>query len=500
MEQAKRRSIIDLSCVEARVFLLKQESYCNFDLPPYFQFDELLNGIIEEIRDKPLSSFGNSRSSRNLEDVNYRILNNKDGKYAWRPLELIHPALYVSVVNKITKQDHWERIRNRCSYFRSNPKVKCLSLPVESLTNAKDKAEQISQWWEDVEQKSIELSLDYEFIIHTDIADCYPRIYTHSIVWALHGKKNAKKFRQDRNLTGNIIDNHILDMRQGQTNGIPQGSVLMDFIAEMVLGYADSELTKKINGSKIEDYQILRYRDDYRIFVSNPNDGERILKCLTEVTIELGLQLNPAKTNASNEVIRSSIKEDKLNWMSRRQGDRNLQKHLLIIHQHSINHPNSGSVVNAMRVYYKRIYKLEKCPFPPMPLIAIVADIVYGSPRTYNISAAMLSKLIDFLETESEKQSTVERVREKFSRIPNTGYMEIWLQRFSHSFAPEIEFDEPLCQLVSRKGTKIWNNDWISSRDLLKAIDPKKVINRKALDAIDPVVPPKEVELWPVYP
>ena len=181
MEQAKRRSIIDLSCVEARVFLLKQESYCNFDLPPYFQFDELLNGIIEEIRDKPLSSFGNSRSSRNLEDVNYRILNNKDGKYAWRPLELIHPALYVSVVNKITEQDHWERIRNRCSYFRSNPKVKCLSLPVESLTNAKDKAEQISQWWEDVEQKSIELSLDYEFIIHTDIADCYPRIYTHSM-------------------------------------------------------------------------------------------------------------------------------------------------------------------------------------------------------------------------------------------------------------------------------------------------------------------------------
>ena len=501
MDIAKRRSIIELSCDEARAFLLKHESYCNFDLPPYFQFDELLNGIIDEIRDKPLSSFGNSRSSRNLEDVNYRILNNKDGKYAWRPLELIHPALYVSVVNKITEPHYWDLIRNRFFKFCENAKIKCFSLPVESLTDEKDKAEQVSQWWEEVEQKSIELSLDYQFIVHTDIADCYASIYTHSIAWALHGKKKAKKFRGENHLIGNIIDNHILDMRQGQTNGIPQGSELMDFIAEMVLGYADCKLTKKINVSKIEDYQILRYRDDYRIFVNNPNDGERILKCLTEVTIELGLQLNPAKTNASNEVIRSSIKDDKRNWMFRRQVDRSLQKHLLIIHQHSINHPNSGSVVHAMCDYHKRIYKLKKCLVPPLqPLIAIVVDIAYHSPRTYPISAAILSKLIDFLETESEKQSTVERVREKFSSIPNTGYMEIWLQRFSHSCAPEIEFDEPLCQLISIKGTKIWNNDWISSRDLLKAIDLNSMINREALDAIDPVVPPKEVQLWPVYP
>jgi len=55
-------------------------------------------------------------------------------------------------------------------------------------------------------------------------------------------------------------------MTYGQTNGIPQGSVLMDFIAEIVLGYTDLELSHKINQLKIEDYQIIRYRDDYRIF------------------------------------------------------------------------------------------------------------------------------------------------------------------------------------------------------------------------------------------
>ena len=120
---------------------------------------------------------------------------------------------------------------------------------MESLTTQKDKAEQISHWWREIEQRSIELALDYEYIIQTDITDCYGSIYTHSIVWALHNKDVAKRERQNPKLLGNIIDRHIQDMSYGQTNSIPQGSTLMDFIAEMILGYADSELTRKIKDS-----------------------------------------------------------------------------------------------------------------------------------------------------------------------------------------------------------------------------------------------------------
>jgi hypothetical protein len=38
-------------------------------------------------------------------------------------------------------------------------------------------------------------------------------------------------------------------MNNGQTNGIPQGSVLMDFIAEMVLGYIDECLSGCLNAN-----------------------------------------------------------------------------------------------------------------------------------------------------------------------------------------------------------------------------------------------------------
>ncbi|MBK9040666.1 MAG: hypothetical protein IPL83_16150 [Bdellovibrionales bacterium] len=51
---------------------------------------------------------------------------------------------------------------------------------------------------------------------------------------------------------------------------IPQGSALMDFIAEMVWGYADLQIVKrKINKTPVTDYFILHIRDDYRIFVNN---------------------------------------------------------------------------------------------------------------------------------------------------------------------------------------------------------------------------------------
>jgi hypothetical protein len=177
--------------------------------------------------------------------VNYTLYHNKDGKYAWRPLQIINPAIYVALVHAITADKNWKDIKKRFSQFKENPKIECLSLPVKSCTLKKDKAAQICEWWVKIEQRSIELALEYEYLVKTDITDCYGSIYTHSIAWALHTKKDAKSKRSE-NIIGNVIDWYIQDMSNGQTNGIPQGSVLMDFIAEMVLGYADSELSKRI--------------------------------------------------------------------------------------------------------------------------------------------------------------------------------------------------------------------------------------------------------------
>lgn len=255
------KTLLELDSIEARKYFLKKNSYVNFDLPPYFNFEPLLKKVSRIINKKSLDEFLKNYDTTlkkrkkpfpaDFDNTNYRIYINKDGNYAWRPFQIIHPALYVSLVHKITEKNNWKFIIKRFSEFQKNTKISCQSIPIESTdTDISDKATTISNWWQTVEQKSIELALRYEYIMHTDITDCYSSIYTHTIPWAIHTKEEAKKKRNDKSLIGNSIDRHLMDMSNGQTNGIPQGSTLMDFIAEMVLGYVDLELTKKIEEHK----------------------------------------------------------------------------------------------------------------------------------------------------------------------------------------------------------------------------------------------------------
>jgi len=490
------KRVIDMTAEEARYFFLKQESYCGFDLPPYFKFSEILQEVSKCIEGKRLSDFINDEQKpRDCEGVNYRLLANKDGRHAWRPFELIHPALYVSLVNAISLDDNWKEITKRFFEFQELENISCMSIPIKAADGSKDKQAQILNWWSEIEQRSIELALEYETIVHTDITDCYGQIYTHSISWAIHTKEVAKQKRNDKSLIGNIIDWHIQDMRHGQTNGIPQGSVLMDFVAEMVLGYADEILSQKIKCQDIADYRILRYRDDYRIFVHGAHDGEKILKALTETLIELGFKLNSSKTVVGQNVVVSSIKKDKIDWITRKQFDKDLQKHLLIIHDHSMKHPNSGSLLRGLSEFRKRLDSIKKCD-SATTLISIIVDIAYNNPRTYPICAAILSRLLKFIGSKDQKETLLKKVVTKFSRLPNTEYMSIWLQRIALSIDLDVDFNNTLCDACRMKSeVEVWNSEWIGS-DKLKQIVKRSIFDKDVADELDEIIPAEEVELF----
>jgi hypothetical protein len=123
------KNILSLNFEEARLFLLKHESYVNIDLPPYIKFDNLFDQISKILGRKNFMSIKNSNPD-SFEDVNYKLFHNKNGKYDWRRFELIHPFLYVSLVNEITKYDNWELIRKRFKKIESRSVVECMSLPV----------------------------------------------------------------------------------------------------------------------------------------------------------------------------------------------------------------------------------------------------------------------------------------------------------------------------------------------------------------------------------
>ena len=144
----KRKSILDLSYSETCEFFMKHESYCNFDLPPYISFDSILEKVSSLLKDKKLSTNGKYSFQKSdpgyQEKINHIILHNKDGKYAWRPIQLIHPALYMSLVHSVTKADHWATICKRFEKFKENPRIKCMSIPViPPKQKKKNKPEQI---------------------------------------------------------------------------------------------------------------------------------------------------------------------------------------------------------------------------------------------------------------------------------------------------------------------------------------------------------------------
>lgn len=500
------KSIIELTSVEAKEFLLKQESYHSIDLPVYFNFQPLLDAVSVAIDNKLLSDFYGSYFNKdkqknkptlpcNYENVNYILLNNKDGKYAWRSLQLINPAIYVDLVTRITNTDNWAFIVDRFGEFRQYEQILCLSLPVESETKESDKAALVEQWWIEIEQQSIELGLDYEFILHTDISNCYGSFYTHSIAWALHGKPEAKNKRKDGKLIGNIIDECVRNMTYGQTNGIPQGSVLMDFIAEMILGFADLQLAERIQNSNIIDYKILRYRDDYRIFTNNPQDTDLIVKFLTEVLIDLGMKLNSSKTIASSNVVRDSLKPDKLYWMNHKQSAKGLQEQLFIINSLSEKYPNSGVLTKSLVKFFDRIIKIEETREHLSVLISIVVDIMLRSPKVYPIAAAILSKLISLQENDDVRKKTIKKIIKRFDKIPNTGYLEIWLQRMTLHLNVDITFKETLCEKVENDQTVIWNSEWLDDK-LKNLIDTYSIIDSNEVDKLDLVINRSEVELF----
>jgi hypothetical protein len=498
----KTTVVIELSHNEARNFFLKEKNYCDFPLPNYFTFQKLLDKISKVLQGKEIKCFyDRNKSPRDCENVNYKLLSNKDGKFAWRPLQLIHPAIYVSLVHKITEEENWQKITNKIKEFTNNDKIQCISIPVESNNDLSDKAALINTWWDLVEQKSIYLALKFEYILHTDISNCYSSIYTHSIVWALHTKEVAKNNKKG-NLVGNVIDWHLQDMSFGQTNGIPQGSVLMDFIAEIILCCVDYELSNKLVEINVVDYQIIRYRDDYRIFTNNPQSADLIVKNLTDILSSFNLQLNPQKTFSSDSVIRSSIKQDKLYYILNPSREKDLQKHLIYIHDLSYKHPNSGSLVKALNKFFNRIEHINKIwgdRDSILVLVSILVNITYRNPKVYPISFAILSKLLSLIKYDNDKKQVVKDIIERFKNMPNIGFLEIWLQRITLKIEDNISFRELLCKKVTDENhsVSLWNSEWmLQTNKLHEAINNTAIIDKKIIEKMNQVIQDSEVKLF----
>lgn len=513
----RRKSIINMNNMEAKSFFMKPSSYSNINLPEYFNFKEVLSNADDILSRSNLNSLLVSDKEKhyyNLERINYTLITNKDGKYSWRPLTLIHPLLYADLVNVITEENSWKEIISMFKKAKDISNIQCVSLPVESKSKKGDTGESILNWWENFEQLQIKLALEYKYCMHTDIADCYGSIYTHSIPWAIHSKENAK---QERNKgIGNKIDQKIQRLQYNQTNGIPQGSILMDFIAEIVLAGVDialSEIIKRHNN----DVFILRFRDDYRIFANDRSIVEEVTRDLTEILLDWNFKLNSNKTYLSDDIIKHAVKEDKLYWtlikssfkkttvaINNNEGKHNsdnhpykvgLQKYLLQIKILAEKFPNSGSLKTALTELYKEvIYKLDKAPNDIHQLISIIVNIMERNPNVIEHCVTNLSKLLSLLSAD-ENIKIINSIRDKFHALPNSEFSEIWLQRIALPYKGYIDFNSNLGKKVQNPNIiNIWKSEWFA-----KSFDENSLIDKELIDSLDAIIDVEQIDLFNEY-
>lgn len=535
-KQGTTNNVLSLKANEALDFFMDSARFCGFELPEYFKFDTLLQYIRETVADKQFSDCCIANPAEHTR-VNLEILLNKDGKYGVRPLTLVNPYLYYFLCREICREDNWQTLLNSFKSF-DVPHITACAIPV--IPKEKEvfhKSTTILNWWSAMEQRSLELSLEYRYMFVSDITNCYGSINPDSIDWALSMRDTNLVNNTAHELADNII-RYIKAMQQDRNIGIPQGSGIFDFIGEIVLGYADLLLYEAIgkqekeSGCAFGDYEILRYRDDYRIFSNSKDELELLSYILQQVLEGLNFRMNTHKTFVSENLVTDSIKTDKLAYIyntpifNKKGCDFDgIQKHLLYILMFAREYPNAGQLKNMLTDLDNRIAKRlkprkkettvldeffgnetpgeEELVWPHIKenkkaIIAVATQLAVENVNIVNYALRIISRLLNDIDEQQERNGMIARIYERLSHQPNSTYTQVWLQNITYpnDLANKIcPYTLPLCKLAMGEDISLWNNSWLKPR-LTQKLPISSIVDKETLNKNNSIITFRETRAY----
>ena len=531
----KTKNILSLNHTEAMDFFLKSEQYHGFELPEYFVFDDLLqnvkNAVGKTLYEECLQE---GMSPELLSDVNLDILLNKDGRYAVRPIILANPFLYYFLVREICNEQSWTVIKLLFEKFNV-PHITSCALPV--IPKEKEpfhKSTTILNWWSTMEQRSIELSLEYRYMFVTDITNCYGSVNPQAFDWAF-SFKDTEFEQKTKNPIAKNIQKFLRAFQQGRNIGIPQGSAIFDFIGEIILGYSDLLLHEAIRKEGITtSYEIIRYRDDYRIFCNDKDVLEKISYILQHILESLNFRMNSKKTKISESIVTDSIKTDKLAYIyntpifNKKGVDfDSFEKHLLYILMFARQYPDSGSIKTMLSDIDKRIgewlkpqtrevstinledpnntiekktetYQRKLVGGSVRAMSAVCVQIALENVGCCHYALRVLSRMVDSLEDEQEKWDIIDQVYAKLCNQPNSDYNQLWLQNITYQKDKKkgtSPYNIRLCKVVMGENVELWNNSWLK-KDLIKNYKQTSVVCNEVLKKVTPIITFRETRAY----
>lgn len=239
----------------------------NEELPELFSSELLSSSICDELAAIDLRKGG-------YDHFNYFATRFNN---VHRQLSVPHPLAYAHLVSHIS--NNWNRFRhiedNQNSVIRPF-KHKDGRIIVMAYERAKEKTK---RYQDGVRGK--------KFIVHSDISNFYPSLYTHSIPWALLGIDEAKQ--NTNSGPENKLDTLQRMTKRNETMGIAIGPGTSNIVSELILFEVDKALTE-------EGFDFYRFIDDYTAFCSTYEQSEKFIRVLSEQLSKFGLLLNIKKT------------------------------------------------------------------------------------------------------------------------------------------------------------------------------------------------------------
>src|SRR5690606_8700395 len=151
--------------------------------------------------------------------------------------------------------------------------------------------------------------------------------------------------------------------------------------------------------------------------------------------------------------------------------------------------PNSGALLTETKHFLEWLQAKEKSndgkPLENIEvLISILVNLAYNNPRLFELVTASLSFIITKIEDVKKQKDIILKIKNKFSQLPNTNYLNVWLQRLTLKIDNTIQYNGKLCETVIDKNVAIWNSVWLNVK-FKKIVEETEIIIEEKTEKIE---------------
>lgn len=196
-----------------------------------------------------------------------------------RELALVNPVSYWHLAREISK--NWDALKKAAESSQLS-----ITRPITSLPRA-------LPWGRDIHAARAQVRSQGKYVLIADISNFFGSIYTHTIPWALHTKRQTRLNLKDKNLPpllGDTLDKLLRAMQDGQSVGLPVGPDTSLLLAEIILSNIDDTV---LSHCVDKGY---RFVDDYELVFNSEGEALETRNKLQSALADYRLSLNPLKT------------------------------------------------------------------------------------------------------------------------------------------------------------------------------------------------------------